>query len=111
MPTLIAINEIHRDGKDGKTEVIAPGKKFSATAEEVKLLVDKFGAAKKAGKADEGDDEDDSDDTNAGPTLADLSAKQLSEKAVAMGIELPKGNPSKATLISLIEAKSSEVQI
>ena len=48
MPKLIAINEIIRDGKDGKREVIAPGSKFDATVDEKELLVDRLNAAKQA---------------------------------------------------------------
>lgn len=48
MPKLIAINEIIRDGKDGKREVIAPGAKFDATVDEKELLVDRLNAAKGA---------------------------------------------------------------
>lgn len=103
MPKLIAIHEIHRPGKNGQPEVIAPGKSFSATKEEAEQLVDVFGAAQLAG-SDAGAEDGGDDNQGGEKPLADMTAKELADKAAALQIEVPKG-ANKAAVAELIQAK------
>lgn len=114
MPQLIAVHEIHRPGKNGKPEVIAPGKPFSANADEVKFFVDQTGAARRPSDEDripqlsdneDGDSQTTSTTTTGGEVkVEDMTVPQLTEKAKELGLEIP-ANAKKPEILKLVQDK------
>jgi len=96
MKQLIAIHEVHRDNKSGKSEVFAPGKPFSADDKLAAELID-LGAA----RLDEsGDTEsDDGGDVDLNKLTKPKLLKLAEERQVAVD---PAAD--KATIIAALEA-------
>jgi hypothetical protein len=108
MTTLVAIHEIHRLGADKKPEVIAPGKAFTATEDEVTLFVTQHNAARLPVEGEKITPPKAVEKQDSAPVdLSKLSKAELTKLATDLGLTVdPK--LTNAQLVEAITAKKAE---
>lgn len=99
MKQLIAIHEVIRDGKDGKSEAIAPNTGFSASDELASLLLD-LGAARLDDSTVAVQESDETD-------LMKLKKDDLIALAAERQVEIGE-NATKADIVAALNAADAE---
>lgn len=105
MKQLIAIHEVIRDGENGKSEAIAPGKGFSASEELASLLLD-LGAA----RLDDSVVAVQSAEESAEVDLMKLKKDDLVALAAERQVEIGE-NATKAEIVEALNAADAEDEL